>query len=82
MSSPKIKPHIKFALSESTLLKRKVNWDTNQKSKKGKPMTGEKPLYEQRVVHLLEFKRPSLIPTAKEENEKFSGQDGQESYTM
>jgi hypothetical protein len=22
-------------------------------------MTGEKPLYEQRVVHLLEFKRPS-----------------------
>ncbi len=51
-----------FALSESTLLKRKVNWDNNQRETI-------------RATSLQGFKRPPLIPTAKEENEKYSEQE-------
>ena len=51
-----------FALSESTFLKRKVNWDNNQRETI-------------RATSLQGFKRPPLIPTAKEENEKYSEQE-------
>ena len=61
-----------FALSESTLLKRKVNWDTNPRAKKRQTHEERETV---RTTSLLEFKRPPLIPKAKEENEKFSGQE-------
>jgi hypothetical protein len=61
-----------FALSESTLLKRKANWDTNQKSKKRQTHDERETI---RATSLQEFTPPNLIPTAKEDNEKYSGQE-------
>ena len=62
-----------FALSVSTLLKRKVNWDNNSKSKKRQTHEEREAV---RAKSLAEFKPPPLVvPTAKEENEMFASQE-------
>jgi hypothetical protein len=62
-----------FALSESTLLKRKANWDNNSRSKKRQTHDEREAV---RATSLREFKSPPpVIPTAKEDNETFSGQE-------
>jgi hypothetical protein len=62
-----------FALSESTLLKRKATRDINPSSNKRQTHDERETV---RAKSLREFKPPALlVPTAKEENEKFSGQE-------
>ena len=62
-----------FALSVSTLLKRKANWDNNSKSKKRQTHEEREAV---RAKSLAEFKPPPLVvPTAKEENEMFASQE-------